>query len=221
MDTILVPTAAELSVVGRAVSRAANRSRVVVSRLGVGPEASARYTHHAGASPGDRLALVGWGGGLRPDLVAGATVVASACLDGEGRSVGCEVLALRGALTGPTLTVSSPLLTVSAKTRAGIESGALAVEMEAFPLALWAAERGVRFYHVRVILDALGEPLPDLDALLDQSGSLTRGWLRRLLARPSAIPGVVRLARRTREVSPALSEAAYSICAAWQRSGPA
>ncbi|MHB0878916.1 MAG: phosphorylase family protein [Anaerolineae bacterium] len=221
MDTIVVPSVAELSVVGRSLARSGAGARLAVARLGVGPAAAADYAQRYGAGTHDRVALVGWAGGLCSSLAAGSVVVASEAVDGSGRRVACEAVQLSGAAVGPVLTVAAPLLTREAKERAGVDSGAVAVEMEAFPLAAWAAERGLRFYHVRVILDTAEESLPDLGALLDESGGLSRGWLRRVLARPSLIPAMLRLARRTQQVAPALSAAAWAVWTTWQQEEPA
>jgi adenosylhomocysteine nucleosidase len=221
MDTLLVPSMAELSVVGRALERERQQPHLALARLGVGPASAAAYARQLGSGPGDRIALIGWAGGLCAAAAIGGIVVASEALDGEGHRVACEVLPLPGALAGPVLTMAAPLLTEAAKRQAGAQTGAVAVEMEAFPLALWAAERQVRFYHVRVILDGVGESLPDVAGLLDESGGLARGWPGHLLARPALVPALLRLARRTQVVAPALATAARGICAAWRQAGPA
>jgi nucleoside phosphorylase len=72
---------------------------------------------------------------------------------------------------GPILTSDHVLVTAREKRAAGA-TGALAVEMEAGPLARWVRERRVPFVHLRVVLDPLDAP--------------ARGW-----------PGHASAARRT------------------------
>ncbi len=56
-------------------------------------------------------------------------------------------------------------------------SGALAVEMEAYPLAAWAAAHRLLFIHARVILDAVDESLPDLAMRSTRrAASIRGGW---------------------------------------------
>jgi len=217
MDGIVAPTSAEFAAVRRAGAADANANRVVVQRLGVGPAAGLAYVSQCELAAGDRLALLGWAGGLQPHLRAGAVVVGTVSRTSDGREARCATLQVPGALCGPTLTESEPLLGVSAKAWAGGYSGALAVEMEAFPLAEWAERHGVRFYHVRVVLDEVGEPLPDLAGLLGDDGRVLPARLLRALGRPSAVWGVLRLALRARAVAPVLTGVVGAVCAAWQR----
>jgi nucleoside phosphorylase len=55
---------------------------------------------------------------------------------------------------GPILT-SDRVLASAAEKRVAGATGALAVEMEAGPLARWARDRDVHFAHLRVVLDPL------------------------------------------------------------------
>ena len=160
------------------------------------------------------LALVGVAGGLDPALAAGDTVLASAAWDEEGGRAPCTVIPLTGAAVGPVLTVSRALYTPAEKAEAR-DSGALAVEMEAYPLAAWAAERGVPFVHVRVILDPSDEPLPDLGNVLDEYGRVRpAGLLRHVFAHPSHAASLVQLLHRTQAVGPALARLAQAVVTA-------
>lgn len=106
----------------------------------------------------------------------------------------------RQLVIGPVLTSDRLLTTVQAK-RAAAVSGALAVEMEAGPLARWANSRGVPFLHLRVVLDPLDGALPHVS---DGEGELD---LAALLAHPAQWPtlwrllGYARAARRTLALS--------------------
>lgn len=59
--------------------------------------------------------------------------------------------------TGAILTVPLVLKDARAKRAAGIETGAIAVDMESAPIAAEAGRRGLRFACVRAILDAVDE----------------------------------------------------------------
>jgi len=140
----------------------------------------------------ERLLLVGWAGGLHPDMGAGEAIVADCVLDEAGRRAPCSVPAVPGARVGPTLTVAEALLSPQAK-RAARASGALAVEMEAYPLAAWAAARGIPFAHVRLISDGPNDNLPDFRPALDPSGRLRP---LALLAHPRLAFDLARLSLR-------------------------
>ena len=97
------------------------------------------------------LALLGWAGGLRDDLVVGDIVIADRALSAGRSDVSCLVLPLPGMARvhrGPVLTAGHVVAAPAAK-RAAAACGALAVEMEAYPLAAWAAQCGVPFVHGR------------------------------------------------------------------------
>jgi nucleoside phosphorylase len=116
----------------------------------------------------------------------------------------------RRLVVGPVLT-SPRVLERAAEKRAAGAGGAAAVEMEAAPLAHWAAERGVPFRHVRVVLDPMSSDLPPEelhghDALGEESGGY--GW--RAIWRPRTWPAVWRLMRqvwRARRILASLGEA--------------
>lgn len=166
------------------------------------------------------LALIGWAGGLCPNLAAGDIVLADAALDVQGERVPCTVIELPGAEVGTLLTVPAPLLTPQAKS-ATWNCGALAVEMEAYPLAVWARAHNLPFVHARVILDPVSEALPDLGDALDLFGRVRRGRLaRRLLARPWLAVALLRLACRIQTLGPVLSQVARTVAQAWQEQDP-
>jgi nucleoside phosphorylase len=207
---LITPSQVEYSAVETSLrdNLAARSLEVVVS--GMGPDCAVTLCRQleARASPPEVLALVGVAGGLDPTLAAGDVVLASAALCEDGRRAPCTIVPLAGAAIGPILTVSRALYTPAEKA-AGRDTGALAVEMEAYPLAAWAAERDVPFVHARVILDPFDETLPDLGDVLDQYGRArpTR-FLRHLLAHPSQAAAVVRLQRRAQAIAPMLGRLA-------------
>jgi hypothetical protein len=166
------------------------------------------------------LALIGWAGGLCPDLTAGDVVLADTALNTQGQRVPCTVILLPGARVGTLLTVPAPLLTPRSK---GVAwgYGALAVEMEAYPLAAWAEAHNLSFVHARVILDPFNEALPDLGDALDPFGRVRLGHLaRRLPARPWLARDLLHLAHCTQSLSPILGGLARAVAQAWPEQDP-
>jgi purine-nucleoside phosphorylase len=160
--------------------------------------------------------LFGWCGGLVPDLSVGDLVLADATIFSEGADepetrlshppaeplvaqVGrvAEELGLR-LLVGPTLT-SAQVLASSEQKRAGAATGAVAVEMEAGPLARWAVARSVPFVHLRVVLDPLVSPLPPTRLPTDEHGRAPRrALLVHALTHPREWPALWNLMRQAR-----------------------
>ena len=170
--------------------RGAERSRwrgyagaheVEVVQTGIGGAGAARAL--------DRLELfvdlvvsLGFAGALRKGPIAGDLVLPEAVVRADGSAeriaiapVLVAALAVAGAdvpggntVRGTLLTVPAMLATPAEKEAAGGRFNAVAVEMECADVARYAADRGVRFLPLRVILDPLELSLaglpPDLDA---------------------------------------------------------
>ena len=118
---------------------------------------------------------------------------------------------------GPVLTADHVVAAPAAK-RTAAAGGALAVEMEAYPLAAWAAQHEAPFVHGRVILDAVDDALPALDGVLDGCGRLQiRPLLGALAGRPALLGEFTRLALRLREVNRRLAELAEAVAVALLR----
>jgi adenosylhomocysteine nucleosidase len=213
---LVVPTRSEISAVRAAVADRVAGGSVRLVLCGMGPACVSALSHRVeGLGPVDAILLLGWAGGLDPELRAGDVVVADAAVNHQGERLPLPVLDLPGARVGTLLTVPEPLVTPEAKHDAW-RRGALAVEMEAYPLAMWAATRELPLYHARVILDAAHEALPDLGDALDAYGRVRPIRLaRRLMARPRAAVSLPALARRVREVAPVLRSLAHAAAGAW------
>jgi nucleoside phosphorylase len=181
-----MPTAGEYRVV-EAVVRT-RRLPVALRMCGIGPRRAAAFCAELerGARPRG-LALLGWAGGLRDDLVVGDIVIADRALSAARSDVSCLALPLPGTVRihrGPVLTADHVVAAPAAK-RAAAACGALAVEMEAYPLAAWAAQHEAPLVHGRVILDTVDDALPALDGVLDGYGRLQiRPLLGALARRP-------------------------------------
>jgi nucleoside phosphorylase len=222
---IVAPMASEYAAVRAGVRSLLASGALEVRMCGIGPERAAAFCRGLE----DRvdwscLALLGWAGGLAPELSAGDAILADAVLAPDAPPLACpppRAIALAGVRVGPMLTVAQALFTPAAK-RGARETGALAVEMEAYPLAAWAAARGLPFVHARVILDAVEEPLPDLGGALDAFGRPRLSYLlRRVSQRPALVPELWRLGRRGRALRPRLSALARDVAQACCQRSPA
>jgi hypothetical protein len=182
------PSSLEYSAVRRALVKPLTDGQVQLAMCGVGEGQARLFCQKIDNLPVSCLVLMGWAGGLVPDLAVGDVVCADTSLrEGQPR-LPCHTLPIKNNRRGPILTVPKALLTPFEKQTAQ-SSGALAVEMEAYPLADWAARKGFPFFHVRVILDGWDESLPDLNKELDPSGGMH--WLP-FLSRLGRHPGILK-----------------------------
>ena len=193
---LVMPTTGEYRVVEAAVQNC--RARVQLRRCGVGPgRAAAMCAEFEREARPQAVALLGWAGGLLDHLAVGDIVIADQALSATDSGVDCLRLELPGlprVHCGPMLTTGHVLATPEAKRSAG-KSGALAVEMEAYPLAAWAAKHKVPFVHGRVILDTVDEALPELDRVLDGYGQVQIRPLLGALRSAAGLAGRVRSLR--------------------------
>lgn len=220
---LITPTFSEYTPARAAVADLLKEGELELQVCGMGQASATALCQRLAGRAGELrgLALIGWAGGLCSELTAGDRVLAEAALDVQGRRAPCTVIDLPGARVGALLTVPAPLLTRQAKSAAW-GSGALAVEMEAFPLAVWAKAHDLPFVHARVILDPVHETLPDLGDALDTFGRVRPGRLvRRLLAQPRLLLDLLHLARRWQTLNPILGQLARAVAQAWPRQDPA
>lgn len=185
----------------------------LVVQTGVGQKRAGAVAHRV---PDARAFLAaGCAGGLVDWLRPGDLVVASSIVpvEADGQSGGalpadpsCVPLAAACGFrvhTGAVL--SSPVLGSALGTLDAAAGEALVVEMESAAIAAEAANRGVPFVGVRVVLDVRGQTIPALDALDEATGEIrARRAVATLLGRPWLWPAVVRLARQTRTADRAL-----------------
>lgn len=144
----------------------------------------------------------GWAGALAPRFRAGATFRPSGVIDcqtGERfRVARCsEELWL----------VTSPRVADAAeKRRLAAAYGAGLVDMEAAAVARLAAMRGIPFYCVKGVSDALDDTLPDFNRFLSAAGHLHLGrLLAYLLPRPTYWRALVRMGENSKKASRGLA----------------
>jgi nucleoside phosphorylase len=194
----------------------ARRYEVWVVKTGIGMERAAAAVDAVGDLT--RFALVmstGCAGGLSLQLAAGDLVLATAIVcesapTGRATHPALRAQALRIAdaaglrVSEGTVVCSATALASAAAKRAAAAGGAIAVEMEAEPIAARATRAGVPFLSVRAILDPAADELCIPDVLADATTGNVRplAAARYLAAHPNAIPqliGLRRLQRAARE----------------------
>lgn len=151
--------------------------KTLVLEMGMGPAASRRLIPHLEALAPGRIWLLGWCGAVHPGLKCGDIVVSSTVLPEEGGELATSVPAgllscIGKPVGGPTTrTWTGPVASRSAVVYGIAEKRllepALAVEMEAGPIAIWSAGQPLELVQVRVVLDDLKRPLP---------GGAAGGW---------------------------------------------
>jgi nucleoside phosphorylase len=188
---------------------------LLVIEPGMGPDLAAALLPRLELLELQAVWLYGWCGGLAPDLGVGDLVLADATIFAEEEGPATRVshpvpvalvLEMRRLahrlgqrmVVGPALTSYHVLSSVEQK-QTGAASGAVAVEMEAGPLAQWAAGRSVPFVHMRVVLDPVGSALPATELPTDDHGYAQRGaLLSHALTHPGEWPALWRLFRQIR-----------------------
>jgi nucleoside phosphorylase len=141
------------------------QSRTLILQCNVGPKCASRVAEWLQPLRLRGLWLLGVCGGLTDALKTGDVVLSDATVAAEGSrwdhspadelvdQVRTSMARLRRqVMVGPVYSADQPLGTLAQK-HAAAKSGALAVEMEAQPLAQWAVETGHPFAHLRVVLD--------------------------------------------------------------------
>ena len=134
-------------------------------RTPIGERAADALETFEGREPVSLLVSTGFCGALKPELRAGDLVLADVVRHrGEEILISTDLLRrVRDAL-GDGARVgaceSVPAVVDVERKRALAPKGGVSVDMESGPLARWAADRGVPFLSVRVVLDRLDSDLP-------------------------------------------------------------
>lgn len=194
----------------RVLSFARPGGAVVVGWTGMGSAATQRALSALLARRPRALLHMGVAGALRRELAPGDAVLVSAVHRGQERRA-CELepglaarLAAAGARQGACVTVERPAGAPADKAAlAARHPDALVVEMETWWAHEAARQAGVAFVGLRVVVDGLDQPLPDLGGALDEAGNPRPLKLAAtLLRRPGTmrhLPAVGRAFARARE----------------------
>ncbi len=221
-ETVIVaPTAPEYAAIRSALRKNSHGLNLSLQRCGAGVQQASAFCRKMNPRNVSFLVLVGWAGGLSPDLNPGDIVLARRAITIGQTPVTCSIpTGLQDKLKragigeiriGDMLTASKVLATSAAKFDAQ-QTAALAVEMEAYPLAAWSQAQEIPFAHARVILDAAHESLPDLGDSLDEFGQpRILPILARILRKPSLLGQVWWLALRIRQLNSRLAALADAL----------
>jgi adenosylhomocysteine nucleosidase len=200
---------------------------VIVGLTGMGPESAAsKICEFTWGEVLDLCITTGFAGALRPehqvaDILAAHEIVADEKRAKElGRKINSTPRLLNmAAACGAKLVdrfYSSPFLIGKAQDKAALKDLADAVEMESFEVLsealVWMSE-GIA---VRAISDTVDEDLPlDFNQVVTDEGELSMARLAgQIVRKPSAIPGLIRLGKRSGEAARRLADFLDSYVAA-------
>jgi len=202
--------------------------QVLLARTGMGPARAQKATvaliqHH---KP-EAILSIGFAGSLVDELRAGHLVIARqvyalheplredslAASNGLACDPSLVELAVAAARQrrlafseGASLTVPQVIAQPEVKRRIGDSLSVEMVEMESYWVGRVAADQGIPFLVTRIILDELGDRLPELPNTVDETGAIASGRaLRQLLSQPREAPAFIRLAVSTRRASQRLA----------------
>jgi len=144
----------------------------------------------------------GVAGGLAPHLRPGSWVVASSIVDAKKTLPTDRVWSqtilemIPGAVHMPIAGVDSAVIEPQAKRRMHVETGAGCVDMESHLVARHAATHGLSFAAVRVVIDPAHRvvPVAALAGMRPDGGTSVMAVMRELIAGPSQLSGLVRVA---------------------------
>jgi hypothetical protein len=203
---IIAPTAFEYDIIQHALRDDLKMGKIRIGMCGVGERLAFKFCRKLLPEQVSHLILLGWAGGLVPDLQAGDVVCANQALTPGKPALTLHPIA--SVASGAILTSPLPLINQSQK-QAAHSSGAIAVEMEAYPFAEWANSHNIPFIHSRVILDTLTEALPDMAGVLDAYGQVRLvKFIMQIVMHPRQIIPLWRLTRRTISLNSVLARLA-------------
>jgi hopanoid-associated phosphorylase len=148
------------------------------------------------------LISFGVAGGLAPHLRPGDWIVASLIIDAQRKCPTDQIWSKKllemipGAGYAPIAGVDAAITAPGAKRRMHEETGAAAVDMESHHVARLAPAHGLSFAAVRVVLDPAHRAVPEaaLAGMLPSGGTSVTAVMRKLIARPSQLSALLRIA---------------------------
>jgi adenosylhomocysteine nucleosidase len=148
------------------------------------------------------LISFGVAGGLAPHLRPGDWIVASSIIDAQRKCPTDQVWSKKlleiipGAGYAPIAGVDAAITAPGAKRRMHEETGAAVVDMESHHVARLAPAHGLSFAAVRVVIDPAHRAVPEaaLAGMLPSGGTSVTAVIRKLIARPSQLSALLRIA---------------------------
>ena len=191
---------------------------------GIGESAAAAAARRLVLAGATALASFGMAGGLDPALICGAVLLPEevAACDGAGSRTAVSATSpawrrrLRAALPasctvcgGKLLTSKRPVGRPGTKAAAWRESHAVAIDMESAAVAQVAAQAGLPFIALRVIVDTAADELPEAVLAASGAGQLRIGALiAGLLRAPRDVGALIHLSARYRIARRVLADVA-------------
>jgi adenosylhomocysteine nucleosidase len=197
--------------------------RILLAANGAGPRLAEKAVEVAiravtaadlSASKLEAVVSTGWCGALDPALKEKQILIATEVLDSTNQEryecVGVDIAEIAGNpfVFGPIVSQNRVAVTAKEKNSLRIESGALAVEMEAAGVGARAKRAGLPFCCIKVILDRAEESLVlDMNCMRTSEGRIARGKIIvHTIAHLNLLPELFRLKRRSEEAAQALGE---------------
>jgi adenosylhomocysteine nucleosidase len=196
-------------------------ANVTALLTGIGPKIaklSAAIVLSSAERAFDLCISTGLAGALQPAFAPGDVLAARAVVSGErdSKSNDNELLAHPRCLylaegCGAKIVErfrTSDHLILTAREKSLLAGAADAVEMESFEVLSEAMARGISGIAIRAVGDSAAEDLPlDFNQVVTPEGQISRGRIiAALLKRPTALPGLLRFARQSRDAAIALAD---------------
>jgi adenosylhomocysteine nucleosidase len=195
-----------------AEARLLNGSGYLVVAGGGHAEATRRKTEDLIAAGATSLLSFGIAGALDPALQPGDLVIADAVELADGRRFPCDFAwrhrvlekseAIGGVIAGRSIAAS----TSAEKSALFKATGAVAVDMESHHVAEIASRHGLPFLVIRAVADTAQDNVPPaaLVGLNEEGRPAIGAVLQSLLIKPWQLPGLIRVALRSRTAMAAL-----------------
>lgn len=155
-------------------------------------------------APIDLVFSLGWAGALTTDVAPGFAHNMAGVIDVRtGERFQCDADA------GSLWLLTSPIVANEAEKRRLAEAypAASMVDMEAAAIARLAQMRGIPFYAIKGISDAVDAKLPDFNRFLGPDGRFhTAKFVLSSLLRPSYWPSLVRMGENSRKASQSIAK---------------
>jgi adenosylhomocysteine nucleosidase len=176
----------------------------IAACAGAGQSAATRaFAAIEAGGPIDLVFSIGWAGALRPEIAPGTAHNVAGVIDVRtGERFNCDAGAGRLWLaTSPTVADESEKRRLASAYKVSL------VDMEAAAVARLAAMRGIPFYCIKGVSDALTDRLPDFNCFLPASGQfeLARFALFSMF-RPWYWPSLIRMGENSKKASLSIAE---------------
>ncbi|MGA3132073.1 MAG: nucleoside phosphorylase [Terracidiphilus sp.] len=176
----------------------------IAACAGAGQAAATRaFAAIEDGGPIDLVFSVGWAGALRPEIAAGSAHNVAGVIDVRtGERFRCDAGAGQHWLaTSPTVAPYSEKCRLTSAYQAAL------VDMEAAAIARLAAMRGIPFYSIKGVSDALTDRLPDFNRFLTPTGQfqLARFTFFAIL-RPWYWPALLKMGENSKRASQSIAE---------------